>query len=134
MTVPTSAFQHRPEPPAAGAEAGSEAGSATEDVHPGTRLGYLVRFEAKPEYAEEFGELLSGAAMGLAREEEGTTVWFPLRLGPTTFGVFDAFPDEEARQVHRHGRIADLLRAEGPRLLAAGVEVLPVDVLGAKLP
>jgi quinol monooxygenase YgiN len=100
----------------------------------GTRLGYLVRFETNLEHAEEFGELLRGAALELARAEEGTTVWFPLRLGPTTFGVFDAFPDEAARQVHLHGRIADLLRAEGPRLLSARVEVQPVDVLGAKLP
>jgi quinol monooxygenase YgiN len=103
-------------------------------VRPATHLGYLVRFEAKPEHAEEFGELLRGAALRLAHEEEGTIVWFPLRLGPMTFGVFDAFPDEDARQVHLHGRIADLLRAEGPRLLAARVEVQPVDVLGAKLP
>ncbi|WP_152628230.1 putative quinol monooxygenase [Streptacidiphilus neutrinimicus] len=101
---------------------------------PGTSLGYLVRFETKPECAEEFGALLSGAALELARAEEGTTVWFPLRLGPTSFGVFDAFPDEAARQVHLHGRIADLLRAEGPRLLAQSVKVQPVDVLAAKLP
>ncbi len=114
----------------------SEIKSATPPQTPpsGTRLGYLVRFEAKPEHAEEFGELLGGAAFDLACEETGTTVWFPLRLGPTTFGVFDAFPDEDARQTHRHGRIADLLRAEAPRLLAAPVEVQPVDVLGAKLP
>jgi quinol monooxygenase YgiN len=97
-------------------------------------LGYLVRFEARPEHAEEFGALLGRAALDLAQAEEGTTVWFPLRLGPTTFGVFDAFPDEDARQAHLHGRIRDLLQAEGPRLLAAPVEVLPVDVLGAKLP
>ncbi|WP_152627255.1 putative quinol monooxygenase [Streptacidiphilus melanogenes] len=100
----------------------------------GTDVGYLVRFEAKPECAEEFGELLRGAALELARQEEGTTVWFPLRFGPTSFGVFDAFPDEAARQVHLHGRIADLLRAEGPRLLAQSVKIEPVDVLAAKLP
>jgi hypothetical protein len=25
-------------------------------------------------------------------------VWFGIRLGPSTFAIFDAFPDEAARQ------------------------------------
>ncbi|MFJ5116347.1 putative quinol monooxygenase [Kitasatospora sp. NPDC088548] len=98
-----------------------------------TRVGLIVRLEARPEHAQELQELLTGA-LDLAREETGTTVWFVLRLGPASFAIVDAFPDDGARQAHIDGRIADLLRTEGPRLLAARVEVSPVDVLAAKLP
>ncbi|MFJ6216765.1 putative quinol monooxygenase [Streptomyces sp. NPDC092296] len=98
-----------------------------------TRVGLLVRLEAKPEHARELQELLT-EALPLAEAETGTTAWFLLRLGPTSFGIFDAFPDDDARQAHIEGRIADILRTEGPRLLAARVDVRPVDLLAVKLP
>ncbi|GAB2714493.1 putative quinol monooxygenase [Kitasatospora kifunensis] len=97
-----------------------------------TRVGLLVRIEAKPEHAEEVGQFLAGA-LPLAQEESGTTVWFALRLGPTTFGIFDAFGGDEGRQAHLNGRIAAALMAEAPRLLASAPEIVPVDVLAAKL-
>ncbi|MFI1166474.1 putative quinol monooxygenase [Streptomyces sp. NPDC020801] len=98
-----------------------------------TRVGLLVRLEAKPEHAQEVEELLTGA-LCLAREESGTTVWFALRLGPTTFAIFDAFGDDEARRAHMEGKIAAVLRSEGPRLLAGKPDIHPHDVLAAKLP
>ena len=33
----------------------------------------------------------------LANQEATTPIWFALRLGPSTFGVFDAFRDEQGR-------------------------------------
>ncbi|MFI1539577.1 putative quinol monooxygenase [Streptomyces anandii] len=105
----------------------------TPAVPANARVGLLVRLEAKPEHAQELEELLTGA-LPLAEEESGTTVWFALRLGPTTFGIFDAFANEEARRAHVEGKIAAVLRSEGPRLLAAKPEIGPHDVLAAKLP
>ncbi|POX45899.1 putative quinol monooxygenase [Streptomyces sp. Ru72] len=97
------------------------------------RVGLLVRLEAKPEHAQELEELLTNA-LSLAREETGTTVWFALRLGPTTFGIFDAFGDDQDRRAHMEGKIAAVLRAEGPRLLAGNPDIRAHDVLAAKLP
>ncbi|MEU2158908.1 antibiotic biosynthesis monooxygenase [Streptomyces sp. NPDC019396] len=96
------------------------------------KLGLLARIEAKPEHAQEVQDLLTGAVT-LAAQETGTTVWFALRLGPTTFGVFDAFADEEGRRAHLEGPIAKALMESTP-LLAEAPGIRPVDVLAAKLP
>ncbi|MCX5146798.1 antibiotic biosynthesis monooxygenase [Streptomyces sp. NPDC048550] len=97
-----------------------------------TRVGLLARIEAKPEHAADVEGLLTGA-LALAREETGTTVWFALRLGPTTFGVFDAFGSDEDRTAHLQGRIAAALMENAPKLLVEAPEILPVDILAAKL-
>ncbi|MET7739187.1 antibiotic biosynthesis monooxygenase [Streptomyces sp. NPDC005385] len=99
---------------------------------PTTRLGLLVRIEARPEYTHEVEELLTGA-LALAQEETGTTVWFALRLGPTTFGIFDAFATEEDRGAHLQGKIAAVLMENAPKLLVEAPEILPVNVLAAKI-
>ncbi|MGW7455295.1 putative quinol monooxygenase [Streptomyces sp. NPDC054787] len=96
------------------------------------RLGLHIRLEAKPEHAKAVEELLTGA-LALAQEEEFTTAWFALRLGPTTFGIFDVFGNEEDRTAHLRGTIAAALLQQAPHLLAAAPEILPVDVLAAKL-
>ena len=56
------------------------------------KTGLLVRLEAKP--GKELAvENFLRAGLALAKEEGGTPVWFALRIGPSTFGIFDAFPD-----------------------------------------
>ncbi|GAA2229949.1 putative quinol monooxygenase [Streptomyces indiaensis] len=97
------------------------------------RIGLLARIEAKPEYVREVEELLTGA-LTLAQDEAGTTLWFALRLGPTNFGIFDAFGTEEDRTAHLQGHIAAALMDNAPKLLAEAPEILPVEVLAAKLP
>ena len=59
-------------------------------------------------------------------------IWFALRLGPTTFGVFDAFYDEAGRQAHLAGPIAQALMANAPELLASPPSIEPIEVLGLK--
>lgn len=79
---------------------------------------------------------VDGAEKGeaLVREETGTTAWFAIRMGPSTFGVFDAFPDESARQAHLSGKVAAALMAKAPELLAEQPVIQKVDVLADKLP
>ncbi|MFI8088478.1 putative quinol monooxygenase [Streptomyces sp. NPDC086080] len=96
-------------------------------------LGLLARIEAKPEHAQDVHDLLTGA-LSLAEAEDGTLTWFAFRLGPTTFGIFDAFGTDEARRAHLDGEIAQALLGEGARLLAEAPDIRPVDVLAAKLP
>ncbi|MEU4211040.1 antibiotic biosynthesis monooxygenase [Streptomyces sp. NPDC026206] len=98
-----------------------------------TTVGLLARIEARPERVKEVHELLT-TALALAEEETGTTVWFALRLGPTTFGVFDAFGSDDDRRAHLEGKIAAALMAQAPRLLTEAPDIRPVDVLAAKLP
>jgi quinol monooxygenase YgiN len=96
-------------------------------------LGLFVRFEAKPDKAEEVAAFLM-QGLQLANQEETTPVWFALRVGPTTFAIFDAFRDESGRQAHLNGPIAQALMAHAPTLLAAPPAIERVEVLGSKLP
>jgi quinol monooxygenase YgiN len=96
-------------------------------------VGIWLRLEAKPEQAAALQAFLTDA-VALANEEAQTLVWFAVKLGPTTFAVFDAFADEAGRQAHVDGRIADALKAHGPELLAARPVMERTEVLAAKLP
>ena len=96
------------------------------------KVGLLARFDAVPGKEEDVAQFLEGA-LALANEEEQTTVWFALRLGPSTFGVFDAFADESGRQAHLNGKIAEaLLGSVGELVQQPSIE--QVDVLAAKVP
>lgn len=92
----------------------------------------LARLEAKPGKEAAVKDLLI-SAVALANQEARTTVWFALKLGPSTFGVFDAFADEDGRQAHLNGPIAQALMANAPELFSKAPQIDPVDVLGAKL-
>jgi quinol monooxygenase YgiN len=97
------------------------------------KLALLVRLEAKPGKEEAVAQFLAGA-LPLANGENATPVWFALRLGPTTFGIFDAFHDEAGRQAHLAGPIAAALMAQAPELLAEPPRIEQVDLLAVKLP
>ncbi len=96
-------------------------------------VALLVRLEVKPGKEKEVADFLRGG-LPLAQDEPATTAWFALQLGPTTFGIFDAFPDDAGRQAHLAGRIAAALMAKAPELLAQPPAIEKVDVLAAKLP
>jgi len=92
----------------------------------------LARLEAKPGKEAAVQDFLV-SALALANQEQRTTVWFALRLGPSTFGVFDAFADDTGRQAHLNGPIAKALMAKAPELFSRPPQIDPVDVLAAKL-
>ena len=95
------------------------------------KLSLFVRLEAKPGMEEEVAGFLA-QGLELARREKTTPVWFGLRLGPSTFGVFDAFDDEAGRQAHLDGPIAQALMAQAPALFASPPSIQPIEVLGLK--
>jgi quinol monooxygenase YgiN len=95
-------------------------------------VALLARLEAKPGKEEDVANLLK-SALSLANAEPATTVWFALRLGPSTFGIFDAFPDDAGRKAHLAGPIAAALMAKAPELLSQPPAIEPVEVLAAKL-
>jgi quinol monooxygenase YgiN len=97
------------------------------------KVALFVRLEAKPGKEKEVESfLLSG--LPIVQAEPATTAWFGIRLGPSTFGIFDAFPDEAGRQAHLTGRVAAALMAKAGELLAKPPSIENVDVLAAKLP
>src|ERR1700712_5068972 len=96
-------------------------------------VALFVRLEAKPGKEAEVESFLRGG-LPLAQEEPATVAWFALRMGPSTFGIFDAFPDDSGRQAHLAGRIAAALMAKAPDLLSQPPSIEKVDVLAAKLP
>jgi quinol monooxygenase YgiN len=70
----------------------------------------------------------------VVEEEPATTAWFAIRLGRSTFGIFDAFSDEAGRQAHLSGKVAAALMAKGAELFAQPPVIEKIDVLAAKLP
>ena len=100
---------------------------------PMLKLALFVRLEAKPGKEQQVAEFLT-QGLAMANQEAATPLWFALRLGPTTFAIFDSFSDEAGRQGHLTGPIAKALMANAPELFASPPVIERADVLGAKLP
>ena len=96
-------------------------------------VALLVRLEAKPGKEAEVENFLRGG-LSIVQEEPATVTWYAIRLGPSTFGIFDTFPDDSGRQAHLSGRVAAALMAHASELLAQPPTIEQVDVLAAKLP
>ena len=96
-------------------------------------VALFVRLEAKPGKEKEVEQFLR-SGLPLVNDEPATTAWFGIRIGPSTFGIFDAFPDEHGRQAHLSGKVAAALMAKAGELLSTPPSIEKVDVLAAKLP
>ncbi len=92
-----------------------------------------VRLEAKPGKEKAVEAFLKDALPAVEAERQ-TEAWFAVRLGPSSFAIFDAFPDEHGRQAHLAGRVAAALMARAPELLQVPPDIDKADVLAAKLP
>ena len=96
-------------------------------------VALVVKLVAKPDKADEVSTFLADA-LRLANQEQGTIAWFALRTDTTTFWIVDAFPTDAERQEHLDGEIASGLLANAERLFDGPPEILPAEVLAAKLP
>ena len=96
-------------------------------------VALFARLEAKAGRENAVAKFLQ-TGLALANQEATTPLWFALRLGPATFGVFDAFTDESGRQAHLNGPIAKVLMAQAPDLFSKPPVIERIEVLGAKLP
>jgi quinol monooxygenase YgiN len=93
--------------------------------------GLLAILKAKPGKGDDLGAFLK-QGRELAAQEEGTATWYAFRLYDTTYGIFDTFEDEEARQAHVNGRIPAALQDVASDLLADAADIKPIDVLAVK--
>ena len=96
-------------------------------------VGLLVTLEAKAGKERDLVAFLEGA-LPLVEEEPETTAWFAVRLTPSSFAIFDAFPSEAGRDAHLTGPVAAALMENAPELLASEPVIETVDVLADKLP
>lgn len=92
----------------------------------------LVRLEALPGKESELAEFLKGAR-AIVMDEPGTVAWFAIQFGPSTFGVYDVFPDDEARDAHLAGGVGQAL---GPNtgVLFSEPQIEKIDILAEKIP
>ena len=93
----------------------------------------VVRLEAKPGREADVESFLRGG-LSIVEQEPATTAWFAVRIGPSTFGIFDAFPDEAGRQAHLSGAVAQALKAQASELFSEPPLIEDIDVLASKLP
>jgi len=96
-------------------------------------VALFVRLEAKAGKEAEVESFLN-SGLALVQEEPATTAWFAIRMGLSTFGIFDAFPDDSGRQAHLAGKVAAALKAKAADLFAQPPVIEKLDVLAAKLP
>ena len=94
-------------------------------------LGILALVEAKPGKEAEVEAFVKGG-QGIVEQEPGTRVWYGFRVDDSTFGIFDAFEDEAARQAHLSGQIPAALVTDGKKLLYKESDNRLVDVLVKK--
>ena len=92
----------------------------------------LVRLEALPGKESELAEFLTGAR-AIVMDEPGTVAWFAIQFGPSTFGVYDVFPDDEARDAHLAGGVGQAL---GPNtgVLFSEPQIEKIDILAEQIP
>jgi quinol monooxygenase YgiN len=96
-------------------------------------VALLVRLEARPGKEAEVESFLN-SGLALVEDEPDTVAWFAIRMGQSTFGIFDAFPDDSGRQAHLSGKVAAALMGKASELLSQPPVIEKVAVLAAKLP
>jgi quinol monooxygenase YgiN len=95
------------------------------------RLALLARVEAKAGKEDEVESFLR-SALTIVEEETQTVEWFAIKMGPSTFGIFDVFENEEGRQAHLNGRVAAGLMANAGALLSKAPVIEKCEVLAVK--
>jgi quinol monooxygenase YgiN len=92
------------------------------------KTALCVKLEAKPGKEKAVADFLC-SAIALVQAEPATMAWYAIQFGPSTFGIFDAFPDEAGRQAHLTGKIAAALMAKATELLAKPPSIEKIDIL-----
>ncbi len=97
------------------------------------KFAIWAQMEAKPGKEREVEEFLK-SAQSLAEAETGTTTWYALQIGPSKYGIFDTFENEEAREAHINGEIAKALFSKAKDLFTKTPEIDKPRILAAKAP
>ncbi|HXL55819.1 MAG TPA: hypothetical protein VN958_06165 [Chitinophagaceae bacterium] len=97
-----------------------------------TNVALWVKLEAKPGKEKAVEEFLRGG-LSIVEREPATFTWYAIKMGPSTYGIFDAFPDEKGRQAHLSGDIGKALKQKTDELFAKPPSIEKLDVLASKV-
>lgn len=95
------------------------------------KLSLLARVVAKPGKEATVEQFLKDA-LALAQQEQGTIRWYAFKINENTFGIFDSFATEDARQAHLSGEIAKALMANAEALLVVPPVIEQLELLAVK--
>ena len=96
------------------------------------KLGLYVKLDVKPGKEQEVEQFLKDG-LTIVEEEPETIAWFAMRMGPSTFGIFDTFNDESGRQAHLSGKVAAALMARSPDSFSNPPKIEKIDIIASKL-
>ena len=94
-------------------------------------LGLVAFLEAQPGKGDDVAAFLR-TGREIVEREGGTVTWYAFKVDDTTYGIFDTFETEDAREVHLSGEIPQALGKAGPDLLAADPDIRRVEILAVK--
>ena len=97
------------------------------------KFALFVKLEAKKGKEAEVEALLN-SSLSTVENEHGTLSWYAIRMGPSTYGIFDTFSDNAGREAHLNGKVAKALMAKAGDLLTKPPSIEKIDVLAAKMP
>jgi quinol monooxygenase YgiN len=92
-----------------------------------------ANLKAKPGKNAEVEAFLK-SALPLAEKEGGTITWYAFQEDQGSYGIFDTFETEAARQAHLDGPIAKALMEKASELLADPPMIHKIKLLAAKIP
>jgi quinol monooxygenase YgiN len=99
---------------------------------PMVSLALYAHLKAKPGKVGELEAFLK-SALPLAEKEAGTITWYAFQEDEGSYGIFDTFDTEAARQAHLDGPIAKALIAKASELLAEPPAIHKIRLLAAKV-
>ena len=95
------------------------------------QLALYAHMKAKPGKNSEVEAFLK-SALPLAEKEAGTVTWYAFEEDAGSYGIFDTFESEAARQAHQDGPLAKALMAKAAELLAEPPKIHKINLLAAK--
>jgi quinol monooxygenase YgiN len=95
------------------------------------KFALYAQLKAKPGKNAEVEAFLK-SALPLARQEAGTVTWYAFTEDNGSYGIFDTFDTEAARQAHLDGPIAKALMAKAGELLSEPPSIHKIALLADK--
>lgn len=92
------------------------------------QFAILAMLEAKPGKEPDVEEFLK-KAIEMVRAEPDTVSWYALKLGASTFAIFDTFADRHGVEAHLSGALARALLARSDELFASAPAIGQPEIL-----
>lgn len=95
------------------------------------QFALLAQLRARPGKEAAVEEFLI-SARALVLREIVTITWYAVKFDSSLCGIFDTFPNQESRDAHLNGQIAELLFAKAEELFAEPPAIQMLDILATK--